>query len=420
MSPHIWPKPFKYFDHVRLFLISLCAIISLIAGGLFLYLYSRTDDLMLQRVQEQAADYADLLLHMKMWNFDYGGVYVEKKGKVESNSYLLRLGINPDMKAEGGRIFTVRNHAIMINEISRRSEQQDGVKFHITSLKPLDPHNAPDGYERMALQKFAQGAREMHRIEGERLPTFRYLRPLYADQSCLECHTTQGYKIGSVIGAISITIPMDKPLRETNTNKMLILLAAVITVGSLVGTSYFLTWRLVIKLSEVQNHLKKQATTDELTGLNNRRQIMKRLEEEFHRALRLDGPLCLIILDIDYFKWINDTYGHPFGDLVLKGAADSMQASVRSYDIVGRVGGEEFMVIAPDTSLDEAVILAERVKRTVGDDKFGNGCNKVSITVSAGVTVMDTRDLSVDSLLKRADDALYKAKQEGRDRVAVL
>lgn len=422
MTPQLWAKPFKYFKQVKLFLISLCVIISLVVATLFIYLYNRTDDLMVQRVREQAVNYADIITHIKMWNFDYGGVYVEKKEGVESNSYLKQLGINPDVKAEGGKTFTVRNHAIMIEEISRRIERQDGVTFHITSLKPLDPRNAPDVSEQRALTSFNEGVKNLSWIEQSRgtSPVFRYLLPLYVDQSCLQCHSTQGYKVGNVIGAISVTIPIGKELREANTNKLLIILAAVIMVGALIGITYFLTWRLVIKLDETQRRLKKQATTDELTGFKNRRHIMKRLEEEYLRASRLNEPLCLIFLDLDHFKQVNDTYGHPFGDIVLKNVAARIRESVRGYDIVGRIGGEEFMIIAPGSSIEEATVLAERVRNKIAFEPTGDENTVIPISISAGVTIADKRDNGITSLLKRADNALYRAKQEGRNRVAAL
>ncbi len=422
MSPLIWPTPFKHFDHVRLFLVSLCVILSLVVAGIFLFLYYRTNDLLLKRVREQAITYADLISHTKMWNFYYGGVYVEKKGGIESNSYLKGLGINPDVSVAGGRTFTVRNHAIMIEEISRQIEQQDGVKFRITSLKPIAPSNTPDQFEKKALAAFEEGTKEWFQTirSGGKPPVFRYLLPLYVDATCLECHRTQGYRIGSVIGAISITIPVGTLIREARANKLLITLGAVITIGLLVGISYFLTWRLVIELDEAQKSLKKQATTDELTGLVNRRQIMKRLGEEFQRADRLDDPLCLILLDIDHFKEINDTYGHPFGDNVLRHVANRMQETIRTYDILGRIGGEEFLIIAPGSTVEDAVVLAERVRHTISSTVIREDRHEVVVTASAGVSVMAEDDKNFEGLLKRVDRALYRAKEEGRDRVVTL
>ena len=421
MKP-IWPKPFLYFGNVRLFLISLCVIIALFLTGIFFALYSETDDLIIQRMHEQAINYADLLRHTKDWNYNYGGVYVEKRPGVESNRYLLGLGIDPDVHTEHGRVFTMRNHAIMIDEISRQIERHEGIRFRAVSLKPLSPANAPDPTEHAALLLFKNGTKEFHRTATDEKgkPIYRYILPLYVEGSCLECHRTQGYHVGSVIGAISITIPIAGMLDEMKANRKLIILSGILTISLLVGIIYFLTWRLVIKLDETQNKLKMQASTDELTGLKNRRHIMKRLSEEFERATRLNDSLCIIIFDIDHFKRINDTYGHLCGDQVLKKVALQMSDNLRRYDSIGRIGGEEFLVIMPEASIQDATVLAERLLQTVRSDQFGDGTCSFAITVSAGIASLAAADKNVSSLIKRADSALYKAKENGRDRAEVI
>ena len=387
-----------------------------------MFLYARTGTAMVQRAREQAATYVDLINHTKDWNLGYGGVYVEKKKGVESNAYLRPLGITPDVNAEHGRSFTLRNHAIMIKEISRKSEVHDGIKFRIVSEKPLDPDNTPDAFENEALASFRHGTREYFRlIRQPASPTvFRYAVPMHVDKSCLECHSSQGYRVGSVIGAISVTIPAARLLQETDSTRLLLVLAALAAIGSLVGITYFLTWRLAIKLDDVQRRLKKLATTDALTDLKNRRSIMDRLGEEYQRARRLDEPLSLILVDIDHFKAINDQFGHPFGDLVLKAVATLMREALRSYDIIGRIGGEEFLIIAPGSTLEESAALAQRLLNRIQHEIIGDGTNEVVITVSAGVAMLNNQDSAPGMLLKRADTAMYRAKQEGRNRVVTL
>lgn len=178
--------------------------------------------------------------------------------------------------------------------------------------------------------------------------------------------------------------------------------------------------KLVKKLNEAQTHLKYMAITDELTGLKNRRYIVERLDEEFHRAKRPNRPLSLIMLDIDHFKKINDVHGHLFGDMVLKTIASRIKESLRKHDLVGRVGGEEFLVICPESGLDESVLVAERIRRIVNAKAISDGMAEVSVTLSAGVAVIDQEDKRADALLSRADTALYKAKEAGRNRVVTL
>jgi diguanylate cyclase (GGDEF)-like protein/PAS domain S-box-containing protein len=178
--------------------------------------------------------------------------------------------------------------------------------------------------------------------------------------------------------------------------------------------------KLVKRLNETQIHLKEMAVTDELTGLRNRRYIMERLDEEFLRARRSGRPLGLIMLDIDHFKEINDSFGHVYGDLALRVIAARIRSMVRKHDLVGRVGGEEFLVVCPDSSLEDTLIVAERVRNTVHEDVISDGVNEVSVALSAGVTMLTDDDANSSRVFSRADTALYRAKDEGRNRVVVL
>jgi two-component system cell cycle response regulator len=178
--------------------------------------------------------------------------------------------------------------------------------------------------------------------------------------------------------------------------------------------------KLVKRLNEAQTHLKHMAITDELTGLKNRRYIIERLEEEFQRAKRTGDSLGLIMLDIDHFKQINDVHGHLFGDMVLRVIAARIKASLRKHDIVGRIGGEEFLVICPESRLEETVVVAERIRKNINIETIGDGLREVEAALSAGVTALDKYDINSERLFHRADSALYRAKEEGRNRVVVL
>ncbi len=177
---------------------------------------------------------------------------------------------------------------------------------------------------------------------------------------------------------------------------------------------------LVKKLNETQMHLKLMSITDELTGLRNRRYIMERLEEEFQRARRSGRPLSLMMLDIDHFKQVNDTSGHLFGDIVLRVVSMRIKSNLRRHDQVGRIGGEEFLIVSPDSGLDDTIMVAERVRKVVNGEAICDGVREVVVALSAGVTAMRENDTSADMLFSRADAALYKAKEEGRNRVVSL
>ncbi len=163
--------------------------------------------------------------------------------------------------------------------------------------------------------------------------------------------------------------------------------------------------------------LKYLARTDELTGLPNRRYTMERLEQEIAAAARRRQPFGLLVGDIDLFKQINDTYGHQQGDAALKAVSRALRAAARAEDTVGRVGGEEFMVIAPAIDQDGLLALAERLRSAVAAIRPAGERREAGITISFGATLRQTTDTTSRELIRRCDQALYRAKQQGRNRV---
>lgn len=165
-------------------------------------------------------------------------------------------------------------------------------------------------------------------------------------------------------------------------------------------------------LNEANRELEMLARHDPLTGVYNRRHLFKRLEEEVERSRRGGSPLALCMLDVDHFKEVNDCQGHQAGDEVLRQVAATIASSLRSLDVFGRYGGEEFVLVLPQTQLEGARDKAERVRGDIDRLRPGGG----AVTVSIGVAEYRPGD-SVDSLLARADGALYLAKAQGRNRV---
>lgn len=165
--------------------------------------------------------------------------------------------------------------------------------------------------------------------------------------------------------------------------------------------------------------LRQLAMTDTLTQLPNRQYFMRRVAQEVSRALRFERPLSLILFDIDYFKRINDCYGHPVGDQALAAVAVVIRDTVReSSDIHCRWGGEEFCIASPETDIDGIKSFAERLRRRIRDLEVDADGNTIRLTCSLGVAMLNATD-SFSTLMKRADDALYKAKENGRDRVEI-
>ncbi len=181
---------------------------------------------------------------------------------------------------------------------------------------------------------------------------------------------------------------------------------------------------LTLQRANMYAEVLKYATMDALTGLNNRRQFEIRLNQEVANSKRNNIPMCCMMLDVDYFKKVNDTYGHAAGDCVLKDVAQIIKNEIREYDIACRYGGEEFFIILPQTQIKEASLVAQRLRKVIEEsniDITGTGVKNITsinITVSIGVCAFNS-NMSADEVAQKADKALYKAKTTGRNRVII-
>lgn len=203
------------------------------------------------------------------------------------------------------------------------------------------------------------------------------------------------------------------------------LVAGTVVAVLLLSLVMLLSWVLSLRSwnLNVRRRQEKEAEIlhlsyhDELTGLPNRRRFFETGEAEMGRTQRYGRPLSVLIVDIDHFKWINDTFGHLAGDQVLISLAEALEPEIRDGDLLARLGGEEFGVLLPETSLCPALHVAERLRGRAADLGAGYDGQAISITVSIGATTTEVGEAGLDTLLGAADDALYRAKDAGRNRV---
>lgn len=178
--------------------------------------------------------------------------------------------------------------------------------------------------------------------------------------------------------------------------------------------------RDITERKRLEAELRELAITDALTGLSNRRHFLARLEEELARAKRLDTlHTAVLMLDLDLFKRVNDEYGHMTGDLVLQHFSKMMRDELRKIDTGGRVGGEEFAIVLAGADLAAAQVFAERLRQKVAGTPLAQGGREITVTVSIGISDLIATDGSADAVLMRADEALYRAKNNGRNRVEI-
>jgi diguanylate cyclase (GGDEF)-like protein len=192
-----------------------------------------------------------------------------------------------------------------------------------------------------------------------------------------------------------------------------------VVLATLVAEAFMIFQPLVERIATYTAELLRLATTDALTGLANRRSFLDSAAAELERSRRSGRPLTLLVLDVDHFKRVNDTHGHAAGDQVLTNLSQTLIEGLRTVDVVGRIGGEEFAVLLPESSLGRAAEIAERLREAASQLRIRRGETTLAITISVGVAMVPEGAASITEALNAADAALYRAKEGGRDRVVV-
>jgi diguanylate cyclase (GGDEF)-like protein len=229
-----------------------------------------------------------------------------------------------------------------------------------------------------------------------------------------------------VLGLAVLFLLTDKPIampHGSHLERFATMLVFILTIGRCMFLGIFSSslknslYQSGLKLKEAYKRIEELAELDELTGAYNRRCIMRMLDEETARTARSGSPCTIALIDLDHFKHVNDSFGHPTGDEVLRTFAITMFANIRSTDHFGRYGGEEFLLVLPDMAPDAAARGVDRLRAIVADQDWSAFSPGMQVTLSAGVATLKP-DETTDSFLARADSALYAAKAQGRNRIA--
>ena len=230
----------------------------------------------------------------------------------------------------------------------------------------------------------------------------------------------------TAMGLAPIFLLTDSPIGmpfATSLERLAAMLCYVLTIGQcafvgLYGSSLRkMLYNRSFELKAANKRIEELAELDELTGSFNRRCIMRMLDDEITRAHRINAPCSIALIDLDWFKRVNDAYGHPIGDEVLRTFAITVFANIRNIDKFGRYGGEEFLLVLPDTPTDAAARILDRLRAIIADLDWSAFSPGMRVTISAGVAMLRV-DESADTFLARADSALYAAKARGRNRIA--
>ena len=359
---------------------------------------------------QTAKSFFEQIVITRSWNAKHGGLYLKVADNIKPNPYLEV--DDRDIVTTDGIELTKVNPAFMTRLISSLAEEKGQIKFHITSLKPINPGNKPFIWEQAALERFEnEGLKEFYQYEQSAdKHVFQYIAPLMTESGCLQCHAKQGYKEGDIRGGISVSFP----IRPYSYYAIVISHLIILTAGLVL---IFFFGNKIILLTE---QLKKQSNVDGLTQIANRKYFDITLHREWLRSRRLNAPLSLILCDIDHFKLYNDTYGHQKGDECLRIVAKTLKQIVnRSTDMVARYGGEEFVAILPDTPADGGRVIAELMQAAIRELQLPHATSKSGkyITVSFGIATMHENLLQEEELVNLADKALYASKNKGRNIV---
>lgn len=208
---------------------------------------------------------------------------------------------------------------------------------------------------------------------------------------------------------------VDLRIEMVQLTALLVVIGQLIVIGGYISELRSRLRKNNVQLEEALETIKEMASTDELTGLANRRALLEKIELEFSRCSRGGPGFSVCLVDVDFFKRINDSYGHHAGDEVLRELAQTMKACLRKIDCVGRFGGEEFLLVLPQTSLEGAVLKSERLREVVEGLRFDSIEAGLVVTISIGVAQYDCKE-NFEQTIARADTALYAAKNRGRNR----
>ena len=408
---------------ILLYLILLSVIITVAAALSLAYNLNAITDHYQQLAQEMGRTFFKELVIVRRWNASLGGIYAPITDRLQPNPYLD--DPHRDLTATDGQRLTKVNPAFMTRLLSEMPDHTaENIQFHITSLNPLNPHNAPDDWERVALQSFEHNAVEHFAVVEEPGGRFlRYMGRLVTEQACLICHAKQGYQLGNVRGGIRVSLPLapfEAAAADSRRQSYWVHGAFWLITLTLLWVGGILLLRNVAQLEGLNRYMKdlnKQlegaALTDSLTGIPNRLYFDQQIEANMRSAQRYGMAFSLIMLDLDYFKQVNDHYGHTVGDRVLREFGQIVKQQLRLTDQFARWGGEEFIIAAPHTQLNDALIVAERIRAAIAQYDFST---VGQVTASIGVIEYRAGE-TVITVLERVDNALYRAKANGRNRV---
>lgn len=358
--------------------------------------------------------------HVRKWIVQFGGVYTPVNDVHQPNPYIPEHA-GRDVKTADGRLLTISNSIAALNAIMGKDNRVVGAFIRFTGDAPLKPGNEPDQWESMALEKLKAGekiAAGYSKFEGKSY--YRMMQPLKLKPKCYKCHSYSQYKLGDIVGGLGIHVDMEVYSQaRTSVIQTHIISYTIIWIMGSIGILFTgKNWQQFLHQKDtLQHQLQNLAVHDPLTGFLNRHQVEMIFDNEIARAKRNRSNLSILLVDVDNFKSINDTYGHQAGDAILKHLASDFKQSIRESDYLVRYGGDELLFILTDSSNHETLKKAESIRLKIADNPVLIDQEiKIQVTLSIGIATYPEHGETFNQLVSSADNALYGAKKNGRNR----
>ncbi|MEJ1383542.1 MAG: diguanylate cyclase [Candidatus Sedimenticola sp. (ex Thyasira tokunagai)] len=406
------------------FLMTTLAVWSIVLGFSAYWNVSLIQEQTSLAMQQDAESRYLAIETLRKWIGSHGGVYVPTSERVQPHPGLAHIP-EQNVTTPSGKKLTLMNGFVVAAAVAKQFGISEGNRFRMTSMDPKSSENAPDPWEIKALQRLDETGKQFSEITsmGDEV-SYRVLVPVKIAAKCYRCHLFTGRTLGDVAGGIGINLRISPYMEAEHqeTTRLLYTYGVIWLLGVIgIGISGRSWQRQQHAMALYQQELQRLATHDPLTGLLNRSEMRRQLGIELGRADRYNRSPSIMMVDLDHFKRVNDVHGHQAGDRVLEDVSRLIREQVRDVDIVARYGGEEILVILPETNKESARVLAERLREDIEKQviTLTNGV-EIQITASIGVAGYEDDGSTLEALISRADQALYVAKSSGRNRVNCL
>jgi len=382
----------------------------------------------------------------RKWATSHGGFYVTLTEDNPPISYLSRIK-DRDITTRDGKKLTLIDPATMTREILEDFEYLYGIKGKLAGIIALNPKNKATKLEEKAIKQFEKGVKEVTQVLGKgKNESFNLIGPVFMEEGCKKCHGHLGFENGDVRGSLGVSVPLlpfrnieNELIKGSVFTHFVIWLAGVLSLiiiyikmkKNLIEKVNYETKinNFNLELQDTVNEKTKKlkiknkelydlANKDYLTQINNRRSFFLKSEELLDKSIKNKKEFVVVMIDIDFFKKINDVHGHASGDKILIEFCGLVNKIITEEEVFGRLGGEEFCITFYDKTTDNVKIISENIRKKCENTTLLIDSKKINFTISLGISNR-LNSKKIDEILNWADELMYEAKENGRNRTNI-